>query len=256
MAHWARGVQDELTRGNLLDLAKGNISAISIQSFVDEATAGAIGQAYGGLMHGRYKDVVPPISKCGPTVFEHKFADRELYFMEARATNELFSSALKGILLPLRLFQRNLLEQCGWSSKLATDRVFGDYFAGTLRSIEEGTALHIDFAPYESPSWEMICSVDSQLSANVYIDSDLETGDLLIYDKAWTLEDERYRFKDRFGYDDAAVEARSRIAVKPALGAIVLFNSRFFHRVEATWHRRLTYSFFFAIYGDHIIMWS
>jgi hypothetical protein len=253
---WNRGIQNELTRNNILDLALGNIPAIYIRSFINEATAASIRQVYSGLAHGYYKDVIPKIKKIGPTVFEHTFADRERYFAEARETGELFSSAMKDIGPPLRIFQRNLQEQCGWRSQVASDHVFGEYFAGTLRSIEEGTPVHIDFAPHESPGWEMIGFVESQLAANVYLDVTSEHGDLVIYDKFWTPDEERYRFKNRFGYDDATVRGKSCEVIKPTSGSMVLFNSRFFHRVEATWQRRLTYSFFCALHDGNVIHWS
>ncbi len=254
--HWIHGVQNELTKTNIIDLARGNIPAIYIPSFIDEATASAIKHSYNGLAHSYYENVIPRITKFGPTVFEHKFADRKDYFFQARETCKLLSSVMKGILSPLDIFQQNLKEQCSWSSNLAEDYFFGPYFAGTLRTIEEGTPIHIDFAPHESPEWEMISSVEAQLTANIYLDAPSEGGNLIIYEKLWSPEDERYRFENRFGYADAAIEATSFETIKPRDCAIGLFNSQFFHRVEACWQRRLTYSFFFALQEDSLIFWS
>jgi len=253
---WDRGVQSELTRTNLVDLANGNIPAINIPCFIDEATADSVRQIYSGLVRGYYKNVVPPITKFGPAVFEYEFADRKDYFSQANATNKLLSSLMAGVLSPLLRFQQRLQEQCDLSSSLAIDQRFGRYFAGTLRSIEEGTPVHIDFAPHESASWEMISSVEAQLTANLYLDTPLEKGNLVIYEKSWVEDDERHRFENRFGYDDAVVEAAPFEVIKPMDRNFTLFNSRFFHRVEETWQRRLTYSFFFAFKEDHVIMWS
>ena len=116
--------------------------------------------------------------------------------------------------------------------------------------------VHIDFAPFESPGWEMISGVDAQLAANVYLDASPEQGDLVIYDKLWNPDDEQYRFEDRFGYSDAAVSEAPYEVLTPASGAIVLFNSRCFHRVVATGRRRLTFSFFLGFQDDEIILWS
>ncbi|HLK57700.1 MAG TPA: hypothetical protein VKU00_14135 [Chthonomonadaceae bacterium] len=245
-----------MTRANLFDLASGQIPAICLYDFIDEPTVAAIRSAYSGLVHGYYKDVVPRIEKCGPTVFEHPFTDREHYFKEARETDRLFSAAMQDTVSPLHIFQQKMQEECGWSSTRASDSTFGNYFAGTLRSIEGGTPVHIDYAPYEAPSWEMISSVDAQLSANVYLDGTPGQGNLIIYDKPWILEDEQYRFKDRFGYDDAVVREAPCAVIPPVSGAVVLFNSRCFHRVEPTVTRRLTFSFFFAIQDNSLILWS
>jgi carrier-protein-independent halogenase WelO5-like protein len=255
---WARGVQYELTRANLLALATGDVPAIHLRRFIDNPAAEAIGRVFDGLVHGYYRDVVPRITKCGPTVFEHEFAARGPYFAEARATDEVFSHAMAeaGAVSPWQVFERELRERCGLSFARASDRAFGDYFAGTLRSMDAGTPVHIDFAPYEAPGWEMISSVDAQLSANVYLDATGDEGSLVIYDHLWTPEDERFRFGDRFGYDDAVVEGERSVAITPATGDLVLFNSRFFHRVQAPGHRRLTYSFFFAVQDDRVIAWS
>ncbi|HEX8907478.1 MAG TPA: hypothetical protein VF771_21715 [Longimicrobiaceae bacterium] len=255
---WTRDVQHELTRANLLGLAAGDLPAIHLRRFIDQPAAAAIGRVYDGLVHGYYRDVVPRITKCGPTAFEHEFGARGAYFAEARATDEVFSAAMAGagVVSPLQVFDRELRERCGWSISRASDRAFGEYFAGTLRSMDAGTPVHIDFAPYEEPGWEMISSVDAQLAANVYLDATGEEGSLVIYDRLWAPEDERFRFGDRFGYDDAAVEGAPSVVITPATGDLVLFNSRFFHRVQAPGHRRLTYSFFFAFHDDHLIAWS
>jgi hypothetical protein len=254
--HWIHGVQNELTKTNIIDLARGNIPAIYISSFIDEVTASAIRHSYSGLTQSYYENVIPRIKKFGPTVFEYKFADRKDYFFQARETRKLLLSVMKDILSPLEIFRHNLKEQCGWSSNLAEDHLFGKYFAGTFRSIEEGTPVHIDFAPHESPEWEMISSVKAQLTANIYLDAPPEGGNLVIYEKLWNPEDERYRFKNRFGYADAAIEATSFETIKPRDCAISLFNSQFFHRVDPSWQRRLTLSFFFALQKDSLIFWS
>jgi hypothetical protein len=256
---WSRGVQDRLTRENLLDLADGGIPAICVDGFLEDAAAEAILQAYSRLVHDYYdyyRDVVPRIAKCGPTVFEHQFAARERYFAEAGATKEQFAAALDGMPSPLEILQFDLRDRCGLSSRLATDRAFGDYFAGTLRSIENGTPVHIDFAPFESPGWEMISSVDAQLAANVYLDPLPAQGALTIYRRLWSPEDERYRFGDRFGYEDAVVGGTPHEVIASGRKTLVLFNSRCFHRVGVTGRRRLTYSFFLAFQDDELIFWS
>jgi carrier-protein-independent halogenase WelO5-like protein len=257
-ARWTRDVQYELTRDALQDLSSGNLPAIHLRRFIDQPAAAALGRVFDGLVHGYYRDVVPRITKCGPTAFEHRFDERGPYFAEARTTDEVFASAMaaEGVDSPLQVFDRELRERCGWSIGRASDHTFGEYFAGTLRSMDAGTPVHIDFAPFEEPDWEMISSVDAQLAANVYLDATGEEGSLVIYDHLWTPEDERFRFGDRFGYDDAVVEGEPSVVVTPGTGDLVLFNSRFFHRVQAPGHRRLTYSFFFALQDDHLIAWS
>ncbi len=42
--------------------------------------------------------------------------------------------------------------------------------------MDEGFPIHIDYAPHESPRWEVISTITSQLSANVYLDSTAEEG--------------------------------------------------------------------------------
>jgi hypothetical protein len=253
---WTRGIQTELTRPNLLDLAEGSIPAIWLCSFVDDAASRSVAGAYKRLAHGTYRNVTPRIAKFGASVFEHPFESRAAYFAEARAAETLLASAMADVPSPLGLFQDSLLGCCGLSSVLARDQCYGDYFAGIFRSIEEGTPIHIDFAPHESPGWEMISGVAAQLSANVYLDGTAEEGGLILYDRLWMPELERYRFAGRFGYHEDAVQASACEVIRPTLGSLVLFNSRFFHRVEAAWRQRLTYSFFFAPQNDDIILWS
>lgn len=253
---WTRGIQTELNSGNLFDLAGGNIPAIWIQSLVDDATSCSLADAYKRLAHRTYRNVIPPIAKYGASVFEYPFERRAEYFAEARAADILMSSAMAGLPSPLRLFQDLLQRCCGLPSVPARDKRYGDYFAGIFRSIEEGTPIHIDFAPHESPGWEMISGVAAQLSANVYLNGTAEQGCLVLYDQPWMPDLEQCRFTDRFGYNEDAVRGASSEAIRPNVGSLVLFNSSYFHRVEPAWRQRLTYSFFFALQNDHVILWS
>jgi hypothetical protein len=253
---WSRGVQNELTRKNLDDLATGAIPAIYLYSFLGDYGSRAIRDVFSRCIPEFYKKVVPQILKYGPTVFEHDFNARQHYFARARTAEKLLSSIWPDAASPLDLFRDSLQECCSLPVGLARDGTFGAYFAGTLRSIEEGTPVHIDFAPHESPGWEMISSVEAQFAANVYLEAPGSAGNLVIYDRVWTPEHERYKLKGRFGYDDTVVCGTSFEVIAPAEGALVLFNSRFFHRVEETGGRRLTYSFFFGFHQANIIVWS
>lgn len=237
----------------------GDIPAICLDGFLDDAAVDAIRQAYSRLVHGCCRDVVPRIAKCGPSVFEHQFRARERYFAEARATEDQFLAVLDGMPSPLEIFQFDMSEQYGMCCGLAADRTFGDYFAGTLRSIKHGTPVRIDFAPFESPGLEMISSVDAPLAANVYLDPLPAQGTLTIFRKLWWPEGERYRFGDRCAYKDAVVGRTPHEVIAQVRELLVLFNSRCFHRVGATGRRRLTYSFFLAFLAfqhNKLIFWS
>ena len=253
---WRRGVQNEFTRTNLDDLAAGAIPAIYLTSFLDGPAVYAFREFFGRCAREFYKEVVPQIVKYGPSVFEHVFTARQHYFTQARVAENLVSSIWNNISSPLDHLRDCLVEDCGLVACHASDAAFGPYFAGTLRSIEEGTPVHIDFAPHESPGWEMISSVSAQLAANVYLEAPANPGNLVIYEKLWTLEDEWHRLDNRFGYDDAVVYGVPFEIITPVEGALVLFNSRFFHRVEATRSSRLTYSFFLGFHTGKIIFWS
>lgn len=246
---WTSGTQVGLTSERLTALAAGRIPAIIVPQFLDASTSSDIIALYEQLSPGYYRSVVPRIQKYGPAVYEHRFEERSQYFAEARDAEAM----LARLESPLVRFQNLLSRECALSSRLAHDDRFGNYFAGTFRSIEEGTPVHIDFAPHEAVSWEMISHVDVQLAANVYLDM---PGELIIFQKRWQLEDERYRLIDRFGYQDAAVASARSETISPLQNSLVLFNSRFFHRVAATRQRRLTYSFFVGMHNDEVILWS
>ncbi len=56
-------------------------------------------------------------------------------------------------------------------------------------------------------------------------------GGRVLHDRFWTPEMEDHRFVEWFGYDEPVVRDAKCQVIRLKLGSIVLFNSRFFHRV-------------------------
>jgi hypothetical protein len=81
-------------------------------------------------------------------------------------------------------------------------------------------------------------------------------GETYVWRHRWQPEDERHRL--RFGYKNAAVASRSRIAVTPQLGDAVFFDSRNYHQVRpSTGGRRVSLSFFLGMTTrGHLLIWS
>jgi hypothetical protein len=174
------------------------------------------------------------------------------------SANHSIACVTNGICCPL---QRAL----DWLSKLFPGRSvniayepgIGHYFAGLLRRIEEGTLVHVDFAPLEQPGWA-VARVYNQLAFNIYLDvAQVNPGVVHVWQKQWQPKDQQFKIPGSYGYTAQVVEGVPFATITPRVGMMILINTRNFHQVSAASGMRLTFSASVGRLSDKdIVVWS
>ncbi len=130
------------------------------------------------------------------------------------------------------------------------------YYAGLIRRIENGTLIHVDYAPGEQPGWE-VASIKDQLVWNLYLRvSDPTSGKTHIYDRKWTNDDDHYK-EGIYGYNPNVVQGADEAVFEPTVGEVVIFNTRNYHFVEPTDGERVAFTSAIAqTQENELILWS
>jgi hypothetical protein len=205
-----------------------------------------------------YLHVEPRIEKVGITVFEFDKIGKKQYFEAVESANRSISRITQDICSPL---QRVI----DWLSTLSPNRIvnlayepaFGSYFAGLFRRIEEGTLIHVDFAPLEQPGWA-VSQICNQLTFNVYLDvPTFNPGDVLIWKKQSQPEHEQFKIPDSYGYGPEVVKDVPFATIRPKTGMLMVINTRNFHQVSPAAGSRLAVSAAVGQLPDkNLVLWS
>ena len=121
--------------------------------------------------------------------------------------------------------------QDAWPKSVAplVDPSGEQFVVGVFRDISVG-GLHWDWAPGEAPTWPN-GNLSAQLSANIYLTSPRQGGELVVYDRHWVPGDEelfRHRLPDgqRRGYERSVVEGVRKVVIEPGVRNMCLFQTR------------------------------
>lgn len=121
--------------------------------------------------------------------------------------------------------------------------------------------LHNDNIMRDSKSIGLLlANLKYQLACVVCLQECDGGGNLRVYKKNWTLDDEKYKTKHGFGYDDAVVKEKPCFVFKPQAGDIYLFNSINYHEVDQTsGQERIVLRFFIGFFDENLedgVIWS
>ncbi|BAT53524.1 hypothetical protein NOS3756_24850 [Nostoc sp. NIES-3756] len=252
---WEKNQEYPLTAESLRKLIEHRIPLIRIKDFATPEECEMLYAQSQSLVFNAYEDVTPKIEKVGITVFEYNSVSKANYFQEVERASKLRDSIFAASFNPLeRIIEK--FRECGAKVRIASEAEYGSYYAGLIRKIENGTQIHIDFAPLEQSGWE-VCTITTQLSWTLYLKlSDNNHGKTCIYDRRWTPEDEQYKL-DSYGYSDTVIADKDAIAFQPYVGDVLLFNTSNFHYVEPMHGQRVAFTSMIGLLPNgEIIFWS
>ncbi len=203
-----------------------------------------------------YQDVNTKIERIGITVFEYNRISKAAYFQAVERATKLRDCILAASFNPLKRLMVQIRQYTGATVRIASEPFYGSYYAGLTRKIEQGTQLHIDYAPLEQSEWE-VGTVISQLSWNLYLKlSPKNHGKTRIYDRQWQPGTEQYKI-DSYGYSDTVIADADMITFQPYVGDVFIFNTRNFHVVEPMDGERVTFTSAIGLLPNgEIILWS
>ncbi|KFM18864.1 2OG-FeII oxygenase superfamily protein, partial [Marine Group I thaumarchaeote SCGC AAA799-P11] len=167
----------------------------------------------------------------GPFLMAHTTRKQE-YFDSARKDKKkrqmIFSTETEPTAKIFSLFQK-LFSEYMISTAKESKNEFSPYI---IRIHKKGKSIpiHKDNVKYEGKEYEL-SKIDNQLSCILHLQESEKGGELVIYDKNWRKEDERFRKTD-FGYYPKIISKSNfcRISNLKA-GDLVIINPNYFHQV-------------------------
>jgi hypothetical protein len=253
---WSR-LSDSLDAVSLQQLLRNEIAAIVVPGFASAAECASLAERATRIGFESYRNVAPPIERIGITVFEYDVIGMERYFQAADAARRIQREVFASSFDPVERFIRLIAEHHHGAVSIATDPEFGRYFAGLVRRIEDGTMLHVDYAPAEHPAW-CVGQVRCQLAWNVYVELESpEAGWTHIFNRPWQPALEGFKIPDSYGYRRDLLDGVEQFSYRPALGDLFLFNTRNFHEVAPGNGNRMTINSAVGLFEDGaLLLWS
>jgi hypothetical protein len=255
---WPQTVNLPATSHTLQGLFSGRVAGLCIPDFLTKAECEELIKRIGEWEFSQYRNVSPPINRLGITVFEYDGLGKAEYFKAVEEANRNTARITEGIDSPV---QRVM----DWLSSLvpntpisrAVEVGYGQYFAGLLRRIEEGTLIHVDFAPAEHPTWG-VGQVINQMAWNIYLKVPAaDPGFVYVWKKQWRQEDDVYKIPGSYGYIPEVVEGVPFAKITPKQGMLMMINTRNFHQVLPSAGIRLAMSAAAGCTADkRIVFWS
>ena len=245
-----------LSRSSLQQLMDNKIPLIRIKNFATADECEKLAYYANLKSFNAYQNVFPKIERIGITVFEYNKIGKSNYFEAARDAYLEQKSITSASFNPLQRFMTRIREETGFETRVAYEHPYGNYHAGLIRKIEQGTQVHIDYAPLEQPGWE-VHNVTAQLSWNLYLQTpSFESGRTTIYVKQWQTADSRYKL-DSYGYDNAVISNVPSITFRPIPGDVFIFNTHNYHLVDPSDGYRMTFTSAMGLLpNQEIIFWS
>lgn len=254
---WTRKISPCLTKSSLLDLANGDVPAIVVPDFLSEEERRRSLAAFGRAVHCHYAHIGATLKRAGvaQSEFFRKDQGEALYFEKAadfaRTNPELDADRV-------RLLEKVLdaLQTTGLMAKVLRGRDGEPFSAGVYR-LATALRLHSDWVPRDAVGWTND-DISAQLAINVHLARCSEGGDLVLYDRAWEMQHERWKRTDGYGYDAGVVADLEPVIIRPQPGDLIVFNCKNFHEVRPTHGgERVTFGVHLGMRSDEsVVCWS
>lgn len=182
---WENKQEYPLTKESLRMLLENRIPLIRLKEFATPQECEMLVAQAQLFKFDCYQDVNPKIERIGITVFEYDRISKAAYFQAVERITKLRDCIMAASFNPLERLMVKIRQCTGATVRIASEPFYGSYYAGLIRKIEQGTQLHIDYAPLEQSKWE-VATVIAQLSWNVYLTfTPNNDGKTRIYDRQW-----------------------------------------------------------------------
>ncbi|WP_421842383.1 hypothetical protein [Marinobacter algicola] len=228
--HWNELKEFELSKKNLERLLNNEIPAIRIRGFATDSECASFTAAMKKANIKTYGKAA--VGYIGMAQVEYRWdKTKEDYFSDVKDAFEDQKFVFDNSFDPMqRLIDR--LSEC-WDEQvgIAEETGFGKYFAGIIRFASKGIALHADYAPFNSPGYE-IEKINSQLGWNLFVEVPSGGGVTTVHNSPWNPEMEDGKPPQSYGLDRSVVEGAETFDYSPGKGDVVLFNSRNPHEIS------------------------
>ncbi|WP_455902068.1 2OG-Fe(II)-dependent halogenase WelO5 family protein [Rhodococcus gordoniae] len=260
MPTWKQSVAAELGSESLAALIRNEIPAIRIGDFASADECAAFTEAVYNSPDLKSYSVATPTHYLGLVMYEYRQGGgRKQEFFDAvpeavAAQEKLYARSFD---VPTR-FRHMLSAHHPGGISVPIEPGYGEYCPVVVRIASNGVHLHADYAPYNSPDWE-IGAVEAQITWNLYTQCPSEGGETTVYNSPWVPAEGEDPAR---GLPDASVESDDSIesfTFAPKAGEVVLFNPRNPHKIAAGaagGEGRVSIGSFLGLKGSDLLMWS
>lgn len=243
---------------NFESILSGKLSTAVIHNFYDKKNCQTIANRIKNHSQNNFQN--EKLRHMGPFLMSNA-TNKKKYFEDAKNTQRTFERIFCGIKSPImQIYEsiRNIFPS--YSVSLASE-FQNDYSPFIIRIHEKGKSvpIHKDNVRYEGKEYAL-SDIDCQLSCVLHLQESENGGDLVMYNKQWKKEDERFRNID-FGYSSKVTEPSEFCKISNfKAGDLVIMNPNYYHEVTKITGNtpRITLGMFLGFYRKDrkIVAWA
>ena len=243
---------------NLEHVLSGKIPVTVIRNFYDEKYCQTIANRVQNQTQNNFQD--GKLRHIGPFLMSYA-TNKEKYFQESKQSQKIFEKIFYGMENPITQICNSIGNKFPNYSVSCAHELKNDYSSAIIRIHEKGKSIpiHKDNVRYEGKEYAL-SNIDDQLSCVLHLQESESGGDLVMYDKQWKKEDERFRNID-FGYSSRLTESSKFCKMSNFnAGDLVILNPSYYHKVTkiAGDTPRITLGMFLGFYRKDrkIVVWA
>ena len=238
-------------------LIQGKIPAIVIRKVYSKNQCKEIVSTLKNFPKSSFKEI--GLEHLGPFLMSYTTRKNE-YFENASNSKETLEEIFTNLENPLSKISHILKNSMSSNLSLAKESET-DYSSYVIRIHNKGHSipLHKDNVQYEGREYS-ISKIDHQLSCILHFQESEIGGDLVIYNKRWNREDEKFR-EINFGYSEEMISSFDYCQISNICpGDLVIINPTFFHKVTTISGDtpRISLGMFLGFYenSNQIVAWA
>ena len=236
----------------------GNIPATVIHNFYDKKYCQTIANRVENHSQNDFQN--GKLRHIGPFLMSYTTSKKK-YFEDAKQAQRTFERLFCGIKNPITHIHKGIGKMFqNYSISLAYE-FQNDYSPAIIRIHEKGKSIpiHKDNVGYEGKEYAL-SNIDHQLSCVLHLQESEKGGDLVVYNKQWKKEDERFR-NIHFGYSSRLTESSEFCKISNFnAGDLVIMNPSYYHKVTKIMGNtpRITLGMFLGFYRKDckIVAWA
>ena len=214
---------------NLEYVLSGKIHATVIHNFYDKKYCHMIANRAENYTQNNFQD--GKLRHIGPFLMSYATSKRK-YFEEAKQSQRTFEKIFCRIKNPIIHIYNSIGKMFPDYSISLAHELENNYSSAIIRIHEKGKSIqvHKDNVRYEGKEYAL-SNIDHQLSCVLHLQESESGGDLVMYNKQWKKEDERFRNID-FGYSSRLTESSEFCKISNFnAGDLVILNPSYYHKV-------------------------
>ncbi len=258
-SNWLSTMAPSLQKETFEQLMNFQLPALKIEQFATQEECDAMVKALDARQFGFSEMQSPPIGRIGITQFSYSKSSPEQYFSDLPRQHDDVEAVFAESFNPVQRILEHLQEVWPHSDvSIASCPKHGNYGAGIIRHIHEYAGLHFDYVPIESEGRGFsLENITAQLAWNLHLSAPESGGECVVYDRHLQIEGPMTD-QHKLLVDTDLVNDRQSYQLRPAIGDVMLLNTRNYHEImRSNKGRRITVSSFVGVQPDgKLVIWS